>query len=319
MIDAPIPAEYWVGEMITIKKELVKEYAGRRKIVVAGGSSTLFGIDADYATKQLKIPVINFGLHASLRLEKILREVSLVVEQGDLLILPLEGKYYDCNENLNSWQVDNIIGWDHDAWMKMNFYEKVEFVTLVSPITLMKMFVGSVQRKFFPSLIHDRLRSLDKSEILSKFRNRTSPLVFEYSAYNLNSHGDIQKNEGAKFRGMGDVTGPNHVCPTTAAQINNFVENMKQKGVTVYFANTPIIASTIAKIEVKKSELSFQQDFINIGCFIDKREELVLDRKYFFNTSLHLNSEGRAIRTKLFINSIRNNVINGRCKNPSES
>jgi len=46
LIDAPVPAEYWVGEMLIIKKELVKKHAGKNKIIIAGGSSTLFGIDA---------------------------------------------------------------------------------------------------------------------------------------------------------------------------------------------------------------------------------------------------------------------------------
>jgi hypothetical protein len=37
LIDAPVRAEYWVGEMIAIKKDLVKRYAGKRKIIIAGG------------------------------------------------------------------------------------------------------------------------------------------------------------------------------------------------------------------------------------------------------------------------------------------
>ena len=109
-IDAPVPAEYWVGEMITIKKALVKDHAGKSKIIVAGGSSTLFGIDAEYASKSLDMPVINFGLHAGLRLERILQLVSSVVERGDIVVLPLEPPYYDCNTQLNSGHVTNIIG-----------------------------------------------------------------------------------------------------------------------------------------------------------------------------------------------------------------
>ncbi len=314
LIDAPIPSEYWVGEMIVIKKELVKGNAGKRKIIVAGGSSTLFGIDAEFASKQLDMPVINFGLHAGLRLEKILQEISLVVERGDLLILPLEPTYYDCHEKPSGWQVENIIGWDHETWRKMNYAEKAEFVTLVSPKTFMKMISANIQRKFSPSSIKDRLSTLDNSLVLSKFHNRANPVAFEYSAYQLDSYGDMLKAEGARFKGAGqDVSKPNHICHNVANQLVDFVKIMKRKGVSVYFANTPFVASAVAIDEVKNSEAIFQKEFMTIGCFIDKRENLVFDRKFFFNTNLHLNIEGRAIRTALFINSIRNNVFPGKC------
>jgi hypothetical protein len=322
LIDAPVPAEYWVAEMITIKKELVKNYAGKNKIIIAGGSSTLFGIDAEYASRLLDMPVINFGLHAGLRLKKIFHEVSTVVEPGDVLILSLEPPYYmDLsleppyyidNTKLNSWHVTNIIGWDHAAWKEMSYPEKFEFVSLVSPTLLGQMFISKFFYFFYPAIIADRLKACDNSLVLAKFRERTIPSVFGYSAYNLNSHGDMQRTEGSKFKGQGfNICKLNHMCDKTANNLMDFVDSMKKKGVRVYFSNTPYIASGVDKNEVRKSELSFQKEFSSIGCFIDKREDLVFDRKYFFNTSLHLNAEGRAMRTDLFINAIRKNVLSG--------
>ena len=246
LIDAPVPAEYWVGEMITIKKELVKKHAGKSKIIIAGGSSTLFGIDAEYASKSLDIPVLNFGLHAGLRLERILQIVSSVIEQGDVLVLALEPPYYDCNTQLNSGHVTNIIGWDHDAWKNMNYSEKFEFVTLVSPTLLGQMLVAEILKKLHPASLSDRLTSLDSSLVLSRFRARTLPSTFEYSAYNLNSHGDMQRTEGSRFKGQGyDVGSPAHVCDKTADILISFVDRMKKKGVLVYFANIPYIASEL--------------------------------------------------------------------------
>ncbi len=313
LIDAPIPADYWVKEMITVKKELVKSYAGKRKIIVVGGSSTLFGIDAEYASKQLGIPVINFGLYAGLRLDHIFKE-SMVVETGDLLILPLEPPYYDCHKKMDASQVTNIIAWDHDVWRNMSYIKKAEFVALISPSTFKKMIISKREKKFVPSKVINRLNVLDDSLVLSKFRERTPPTAFKYSAYNLDDYGDILKTEGTQFKGAGyNTRQPNHVCTETAKQIMEFIKNMKQRGVSVYFANTPYTESENAKNEVRNSELSFQKEFMAIGCFIDKREDLVFNRKYFFDSNLHLNSEGRAIRTELFINSIRRNVFSGKC------
>lgn len=315
LINSPIPSEYWVGEMIAIKKNLVKEHSGFKKIVIAGGSSTLFGIDAEYASRELNMPVINFGLHAGLRLEKILKEVGAVVESGDLLILPLEPGYYDCHDKPNSWQVDNIIGWDHDAWKEMKYAEKAQFLTLISPSTFVQMIISSTQKKYFPSKVGSRLNSLDTSLVLEKFIGRKTPTVFEYSAYHLDNYGDMLKTEGAKYRGNGyEARKPDHVCNRSKNIIVNFIGEMKQKGISVFFANTPYMASNSALEEVRMSELSFKTDFDPIGCFIDKREDLIFERKYYYNTSLHLNNDGRAVRTNIFINSMRNNVFSGRCR-----
>jgi len=316
LIDAPVPAEYWVGEMITIKKELVKKHAGKSKIIIAGGSSTLFGIDAEYASKSLDMPVLNFGLHAGLRLGRILQIVSSVVEHGDVLVLALEPPYYDCNTKLNSGHVTNIIGWDHDAWKEMNYSEKLEFVSLVSPTLLGQMLVAEILKKLHPAIISDRLTSLDRALVSSRFRARIAPLTFAYSAYNLNSHGDMQRTEGSKFKGQGyDVGSPAHVCDKTANSLISFVGRMKKKGVPVYFANIPYIASEVGLDTLRSGELNFRNEFAPIGCIIDNREDLIFDRKYFFNTDLHLNTEGRSLRTEAFIKAIRKNVLSGACIN----
>ena len=316
LIDAPVPAEYWVGEMITIKKALVKGYAGKNKLIVAGGSSTLFGIDAEYASKSLDMPVINFGLHAGLRLERILQIVNSVVERGDLLVLPLEPPYYDCNTQLNSGHVTNIIAWDHDAWKEMSYSEKLEFVSLVSPTLLGQMVVAEILKKLHPASISDRLNSLDSSLVLARFRARKASSVFEYSAYNLNNHGDIQRTEGSKFKGQGyDVNSPGHVCDKTAIMLGSFVDRMKKRGVQVYFANIPYIATEVGFDTLRKGEFNFRNEFTPVGCFIDNREDLIFDRKYFFNTDLHLNSKGRTLRTDAFIKAIRKNVLSGTCVN----
>jgi hypothetical protein len=307
LIDAPITSEYWVSEMITVKKELVKKYAGVNKIIIAGGSSTLFGFDAEYAGKQLNIPVINYGLHAGLSLGSILQEASSVVERGDILVLPLEPGYYSCSSaKFGEWKIRNTIGWNRAAWGAMSYMERGKFITSVPLDMFREMAYAAFLRKFNPAKISDRLSTLDKPLVLSKFSARTVPSAFAYSAYNLNSYGDMQQTEGSIYKGAGEkISEPSHVCPEVASQLISLTGSMKVKGVKVFFAHTPYIASGIDTDEIKKMELSFSKGFISVGCFIDNREDLVFDRKYFFNTNLHLNAEGRMVRTKLFVDAIR--------------
>lgn len=314
MIETPVPAEYWVFEMITVKKELVKQNTGKRKIIIAGGSSTLFSIDAEYASVQLGMPVINFGLHAGLRLEKILKEVNDVVESGDILVLPLEPSYYDCNSKFSLWQINNIVGWDHDAWKEMSNLEKLDFVSSVSRTLFVQMIIANIQRIGSSTIIDSRLAVLDSTSALEKFRIRRIPVTFRYSAYNLNDHGDMLRTEGSRFGGKDNgFSGPSNVCNKTANQLVDFIDSMKAKGVQVFFANTPYITSGVGMDILRRSESSFLSEFSRVGCFIDKREDLLFDPKYFFDFKLHLNAEGRSVRTELLIQAIRKNILSGVC------
>lgn len=314
LIDAPIPGEYWVREMLVVKNELVKEYAGRRKIIIAGGSSTLLSINAEMASEQLGLPVINFGLHAELKLEKILREVSAVVENGDILILPLEPSYYDCRAKYDIWQIENIIAWDHDTWKDMNYAEKIEFISLVSPHLLGKMVTATFQKYFHDPIISKRLDTFDNSSIRQKFRVRQIPTKYKMSAYNLNDHGDLLRTEGTIFKvNDDDLRKPDHVCDKSADQLTSFQDKMKSRGVQVFFSNAPYAASEVNLDSLKSGETRFLQEFSRIGCFIDRREDLLFDPKYFFDFKLHLNAEGRIIRTNLLVQSIHKNILSGAC------
>ena len=316
LIDAPVPAEYWVGEMLIIKKELIKKHAGKNKIIFAGGSSILFGIDAGYVSKQIGLPVINFGLHAGLRPKKILKEVSTIVERGDVLILAFEPPYYDCNEKLTAWQVNNIIGWDHNTWRDMSYLEKIDFVSSVSFATFTSMLQAAFQRRYYPSKVSERLATLDRATVLSRFHSRNIPNSFRYSAYQLDDFGGMQRTEGSRYSGkVVDIRKPTHICGSTKSYLIAFVNTMKKKGVRVYFANTPYIASETNIDVQQQSESGFLGELASVGCMLDQRQDLIFDRKYFFDTSYHLNSEGRRLRTNHIIKAIQNNVLSGTCVN----
>ena len=86
---APISAEYWVREMMVIKRSIAAKFAGQRKVIVASGSSTLFGVDARQLGAALGVPVINYGLHGALSLRTILDEADAAAGRGDVVVLPL--------------------------------------------------------------------------------------------------------------------------------------------------------------------------------------------------------------------------------------
>ncbi len=320
LIDAPVPAEYWVGEMLIIKKELVKKYAGKNKIIIAGGSSAMFGIDTEYASNQLGLPVINFGLHAGLGPKKILKEASAIVESGDVLIIAFEPDLYNCKQfkKFTTWQVNNIIGWDHNSWRDMSYLEKIDFVTSVSFAAFTSMLQADFQRRYYPSEVSERLATLDRATVLSRVRSRNIPISLSYKSfpYHLDDFGGIQRIEGSNYFGkVVEIRNPKPICGDAKSYLIAFVNAMKKKGGRVYFANTPYIASATNTYGVKQSESGFLGEFASVGCMIDHRQDLIFDRKYFYDSVYHLNTEGRRLRTDLIIKAIQNNVLPGICGN----
>jgi hypothetical protein len=89
-IRAPIASEYWVNEIRTIKLDIARSFAGQRKILVGGGSSVLFGVDAAYASRELHMPVINLGLNAFMHIDWILKAIDEAAEPGDIVIFQLD-------------------------------------------------------------------------------------------------------------------------------------------------------------------------------------------------------------------------------------
>src|SRR2546430_777789 len=96
LLPSPISAEYWARELIVVKEKLASMICCSPRIIFLGGSSTLFGIDAEEVTARIGLPTMNMGLHAGLRLDRVLSVGEHVVRRGDVLVLALEVGYYSC-------------------------------------------------------------------------------------------------------------------------------------------------------------------------------------------------------------------------------
>ncbi len=58
--------------------------------ICVGGSATGFGIDADYASRELNWPLVNFGLHAGMGAEVLTGFALSQAKKGDTLVVMLE-------------------------------------------------------------------------------------------------------------------------------------------------------------------------------------------------------------------------------------
>lgn len=302
LIKSPVAGEYWVNEMITVKKDLVKPYEGKKKIILVGGSSTLFAIDAARATHELGVPVINLALHAAMKLSRLLAEADAVVEKNDAIVLVLEPAYYECGAKFSAWQVRNAIAWDHELWPSLNVQDKASFVFSVSPTLLVDMAVAKTQSAFFPKAVAIRKEALDVNAVLTKFHQQGKSNSFEYSTQNLDDFGSLRGAVGVRYQGKdSDDRKPRHACQAVLSQLQQFKQRMTERGVSVYVARTPYRTVESNPDGLQQAEAEFVSDLSTVGCVMDRREDLLMPHQYFFDTALHLNKDGQKIRTDLFI------------------
>jgi len=65
-----------------------------RKIVVIGGSSSLFGVRCQTIAAETGIPCVNMAVTAGLGIDLILAKAEDAIRPGDILLLPLEYDFY---------------------------------------------------------------------------------------------------------------------------------------------------------------------------------------------------------------------------------
>jgi hypothetical protein len=321
-------AGYWVREMIIVKRALAESSPSPR-IIVLGGSSALFGIDASQVTAETSIFAMNMGLHAAMRMDRLLAVGQESARRGDIFVLALEHTFYDCAEVLwTDWQIRNMLAWDRPYFDALPLRSRLAGVfTAGGPELSIDILTGKLGASLSPRRYADRLDALAPEQVI--FRRYQSGKSrsdrFSYSAYNIDDHGDILNTRGTSFGGAGvSATMPGPVCPTIAATLSSFSADLKAKGARVIVAHTPYLVDGDPAPGWQEAEVAFSRDLAAIGVeVVDHREELFFPRTSFFNTSLHLNEDGRRERTKLLINDLRRRGIgipttNDRPSPPSE-
>lgn len=307
LVPAPIAAEYWVREMIVIKKALAKNLAGRRKLIVSGGSSALFSVDTQQLGDELNVPAFNLGLHAGLPLKRILEVTESVAEPGDAVILLLESPLFNREEPSN-WYARAALSWKYEDWQAFSARDRLKSVAILAPFIPLELAEARVRHALFPHSIADRLRALNDEQTLAAFANSPEPTQFAYSAYHLDSLGNMRKAEGLRFFDpprFSPETGID-ISPEVRVILGEFTKAMAAKDVAIYFANTPYMeVPNLDAGRIMEAEKHLERQLLPFGPMLDTRTEVLFPRKFFFDTEMHLNSEGRVHRTRRLAEAMR--------------
>jgi hypothetical protein len=310
LFPAPVAAEYWVREMLVLKRHLAQNLEGQPKIIVASGSSTLFNVDTNVLSNGLNRPTINLGLMGGLPIETVFNEINAVSAPGDIVIMALEPDYYcrEVNPGYDTWQMRNAIAWNFSFWQNKRFYEKLAALPALGSEFPLEMLQARMDAILKPEILAPRLNALNDAKIIDKYLN--PPLATPesiYSIYNMDRLGNIKTvgettYAGPPIRADEDI----RICPQTLEKLKSFVSGLKTRNIKVVFANTPYIDfDGLDRQKVDESAKQFSAALESLGPVIDRRSKLIFPRDHFLDAVLHLNLKGRERRTQLLLKDIQ--------------
>ncbi|MDR9440842.1 MAG: hypothetical protein RI841_15285 [Halomonas sp.] len=114
----PHPSHQWVLEAQAHKQSRAEAISIPR-LLVAGGSSAMFGIDSQQLEETFRRPAVNLGVNAGLGLPVILNHTLEVAKAGDVVIMALEYPLFGYNGEINHVMNDFYLGRPEallDAW-----------------------------------------------------------------------------------------------------------------------------------------------------------------------------------------------------------
>ena len=255
------------------------------KIVVIGGSSVAFGLDSPALEEYTGMPVVNFGLYAALGTKVMLDLSKSGIKEGDVVILSPEmdsqtlSLYFSAENTLQA--------------LDGSFYMMQDI-----PIDNWFSLLGGMW-KFTTDkldLIRDGV-TLNPSGI--------------YNSANFNEQGDLDPNIFPRDENvMGfpyfdtnnlitlDESMPGEGFSEFCDYLNDYIDWCEDRGATVYFAWCPMNERSVT--DTDEDTLSAFESYMKerIDCkFLGDIGDSILDAAYFYNSNLHLNETGAAMRT----------------------
>lgn len=249
------------------------------KIVLLGNSNLAFGINSELIEEAMGMPVVNMGFHAASG-NAFHEEMSKYnIKPGDLYIL--------CHSDYDD---DNLIDDTMVAWSSIENHFELWKVLRLNDIETMA--------RSFPVYLKKSLTLYSAGT-----GNQASNEIYARNAFN--EYGDHARlREGCYYNFEEEVKAPN-VGEITIDRINNLDQYLAARGADLVIAGYPIGNGCLTADA--EEFITFQGQLANrLNCpVISNYADYMFDYQYFYNSDLHLNTEGVQLRTMQLIADLK--------------
>ena len=240
------------------------------KIVVIGGSSVAFGVNSELIERYTEMPVVNFGLYASLGTKLMLDLSRKSINSGDIVIIAPEMDAQTLSLYFNA-----------DATL-MALDGNPELLSRLKADDLFKLLASSFDFAA-QKLNFDGVSELEGAYRASSFNEY---LDIEYTReYNIM---DLYYDPNMEI-----YLDESIVSDEFIDYLNDYIKFCRGRGASVYFSWCPMNSLAVTN-ESDASILefeSFMKDSVNAP-FIGSIKDYILPPEYFYDTNFHMNDAG---------------------------
>lgn len=249
------------------------------KVVVVGGSSVAFGLDSTALEEMVGMPVVNYGLYATLGTKFMIDTSKAGIGKGDIVILAPE-----VNEQTYSLYFNSEAVWQAmDGDMSM-----LRYIPYANWGKLAGGIWNYASTKF--SYIRDDY-TLDPSGI--------------YAFSSFDEYGDIIYDR--EFNIMVGDYDPTQLHTFDDSLLDeNFLEYVnayaawcERKGAKLYFSFSPMNGAAVPEDVTEEHILAWYGKLATaLDCpVLSDIRDYIMDAQYFYDTNFHLNDTGVTVRT----------------------
>ena len=242
------------------------------KIVLVSNSNVAFGINSSLVEKEIKMPVVNLGLHGGLGNAFNERMALLGVNKGDIVVI--SHLTYEDDDTISDPELALLTVENYFRYWKI--FRLKDYPRIIC----------SLPKYSYKCLI----RFITKAD-----KETTRTTCFARSMFN--EYGDnifprnIEAGESAPRLSHPAI---NKTCIN---RINKFTNYCNSKGVVVVIAGSQFL-SGIEGFNLEEYK-TFQKELENsvICPIISDFTDYIFDKKYFYTSNLHMTNDGANIRT----------------------
>lgn len=273
------------------KKESYSKSINGKKVLFISGSNTLFSINTHEFEKETSVPAVNFGVHAGLGLEYILHRVKSHINEGDIVVLPLEYEMYDNVRPFAGEYCSYISSRDSLYFYDMSIYDKYKFIYSMD----FKDILDGIREKFIQK---DKKIGAYDSRYLNKNGDMTNNLY-----ENRLDNKKLLINMKSKIYNSSEI-------PSTEFQhcMDKFLNYCNTRNVKViitwpafYYDSKVLCNDDLKNIEKIIQYWHHKKNVILLDSYSDNIYKL----EYFYDGNYHMNNLGNEYRTQQKINQIK--------------
>ena len=251
------------------------------KIVLVGNSNWAFGVDSQKLEEAMGMPVVNMGMHGGIGNPFNEQAAVQNIYEGDIVII-----------SYSNFADGDIIKNPELAWITIENHPALwKYIRLKDWPSMIKA---------YPTYLKDCL-DLWSQEI----GNMDSGT--EYSRLQFNEYGDNIYDRPALVISDEELAEAHipEIGDETIDRLNKLNQTLQEKGATLLVTPypTPVTSYTppVEEYVAFSDQIEERLDFPLIGRYEDYR----MDKNLFYNTYLHLNNEGKQLRTQMLIDDLQ--------------